>query len=641
MQIPKNIEVKLNGKRTAFLSPKADGLKDVNIDIRLNGESTLEFMLPSTSEKVEEITPECEIWAGGRVYILRKDDAVDTVRDSDNKLWSKFMAIERWGELDSSYVEPSISNDPTASPPADLAILIVGNGSNLSGGRYPVGTAGHALYAILQGTGWTLGTVDVIGVRDLEMEKVSRLGVIKAIQNIWGGYLVWDSVNKIVHLREADKWQNYTGFQVRYRKNLKHITRTQSNKLVTKLYAFGHDDLDIAIINGGKKFITNHSYTNVEYIGIYKNQDIYNQDELKQKATAELKFVCRPRYLYRVQMVDLRTLPEYSHEDFELGDMIDIIDPSVAPDSPRPRLIRHRYNIFKPWDCELEIGDPEERLIEKLSAGFKTTTFIENKFNGNGDFSGNSLENDTVTDKKIKNLNAEKITTGFLDADRIKAGSISIGKVDDGFVPGLNLLENPVFSSYASQVNTIDGKVTNQATLIQQNSQQISLQAISITNLGTDIARIDVKADNINLVVGGYDGRGGLVGNVGNLDYDMYDRYGKISLMDNEIDLRVKEGDVISSINMSPERIEIQANRVDLTGVTSIYSPDRTSKLEIHGASLDFIGNGIEYLSIYPDYIAGMIFYAREFFKFNSMVQFREDVVFYGNVDLRNANVIE
>ena len=405
----------------------------------------------------------------------------------------------------------------------------------------------------------------------------------------------------------------------------------------------------------GKKYIKNHSYTPVEYIGIYKNQDIYNQDELKQKATAELKFVCRPRYLYRVQMVNLRTIPEYSHEDFELGDMVDIIDPSVAPDSPRPRLIKHRYNIFKPWDCELEIGDPEERLIEKLSAGFKTTTFIENKFNGNGDFSGNSLENDTVTDKKIKsltadkitagtidaklinviNLKAENITTGFLDADRIKAGSISIGKVDDDFVPGLNLLENPVFSSYASQVNTIDGKVSTQATLIQQNAQQISLQAIRVNDLDREIARVDVKADNINLTVGRI-GR-----NVDDLDYDMYDRYGKISIMDNEIDLRVKEGDVISSINMSPERIEIQANRVDLTGVTSIYSPDRTSKLEIHGASLDFIGNGIEYLSIYPDYIAGMIFYAREFFKFNSMVQFREDVVFYGNVDLRNANVIE
>ncbi|HHX60982.1 MAG TPA: hypothetical protein GX707_09775, partial [Epulopiscium sp.] len=142
MQVPKNIKItNLAGKPTAFLSPKADGLKDAYPDIRLNGESTLEFLLPATSEKINELTPECEIWANGRVYNLRKDDAIDTVRDDKNKLWTKVMAIERWSEVDTSYVEPSISNDPNARPPADLAVIIVGGGSDLSGGRYPVGTA--------------------------------------------------------------------------------------------------------------------------------------------------------------------------------------------------------------------------------------------------------------------------------------------------------------------------------------------------------------------------------------------------------------------------------------------------------------------------------------------------------------------
>ncbi|HHX60610.1 MAG TPA: hypothetical protein GX707_07845 [Epulopiscium sp.] len=628
MQIPKNIRITdTAGKPTAFLSPKADGLKDCHVDTRLNGESTLEFLLPATSEKINELTPECEIWANGRVYNLRKDDAIDTVRDDKNKLWAKVMAVERWSELDTSYVEPSISNDPTARPAADLAVIIVGGGSNLSGGRYATGTAGHALYAVLQGSGWTLGTVDVTGIRDLEVEKASRLSIIKQIQNIWDGYLVWDSVNRIIHLRDAGKWNNYTGFQVRYRKNLKHITRTQSNKLVTKMYAFGHDDLDIANVNGGKKYITNNTYTSREYVGIYKNQDIYDQDELKEKAIAELKLICRPRYLYKVKMVDLRTLPEYSHEVFSLGDMSDIIDPDIAPDSPRPRIIRHKYNLFKPWECELEIGDPEERLIEQLKASFNTTGFIDNKFNGNGNMSGNWLEDGTVGDVKIrsltadkitagtidaniinvKNLKAENITTGYLNADRIKVGSISIGKVDEGFVPGLNLIDNPVFSSYASQVTANKGSIITQATLIQQNASEISLQAISISGINTEIASIKVQSDNISLVVGGYDGSGGLVGDVDGLDYDMYNRYGKISVMDTAIDLRVKEGDIISSINLSPERISINADRIDLRGVTSIYG-GRNSQATFdsygdfyitHNNSTVFeIYNGVDYMDI-------------------------------------------
>jgi phage minor structural protein len=418
MTTPKKyIEVKTAaGQRAAFLSPKTDSLKECYPDCRLNGESTLEFLLPATSEKIAELTPECQIWAGGRVYTLLRDEAVDTVRDENNKLWAKFMAVERWAELDSSYIEPSLSNDPLSPIPSDLAVIIVGGGSNLSGGLYQTGTAAHALYAVLQDSGWTLGTCDVPGIHDLEMEKVSRLALIKEIQNIWGGYLVWDSVNKTVSLRDANTWQNYTGFQIRYKKNLQHITRTQSNRLVTKLYAFGHDDLDISSVNGGIKYLINNSFSPYEYTGIYKNQDIYDAQELKEKATAELSLICRPRYLYKTKMVDLRTLPEYSHEDFSVGDMVDVIDPDVAPDGPRVRIIRHKYNLFQPWKCEVDIGDPQERLIEQLKASFSTTGFVDSKYRGNGQMSGYSIEDLTIEDAKIKNLKADKITAGTITA---------------------------------------------------------------------------------------------------------------------------------------------------------------------------------------------------------------------------------
>jgi phage minor structural protein len=420
MQKAKYIEIKTAaGNRAAFLSPRADKIKECYPDCRLNGESTLEFLIPATSPKIVELTPECQIWAGGRVYTLLKDEAVDIVRDKKNTLWAKFMAVERWAELDTQYIEPYISNDPIIPIPNDLEVIIVSGGSDLSGGLYTVGSAAHALYAILQGSGWSVGTVDVTsGVRDLQTEKISRLQLIKEIQDKWGGFLVWDSVNKIVHLRDANTWQNYTGFQIRYKKNLEHITRTQSNKIVTKLYAFGHDGLlDIASVNGGLKYITNYSYTSRTYVGIYKNQDIYYQNELLEKATAELSLICRPRYLYRTNMIDLRTLPEYSHEDFAVGDMADVIDPDVAPESPRVRIIRHKYNLFQPWKCEVEIGDPQERFIERLKASFNTSGFVDTKYNGNGQSSGYSVEDLTIENAKIKNLSADKIIANTLMAN--------------------------------------------------------------------------------------------------------------------------------------------------------------------------------------------------------------------------------
>ena len=414
MRIPKNIRITdAVGKTTAFLSPKSDGLKECYPDCRLNGESTLEFYLPANSEKINELTPECEIYAGGRVYILRKDDAIDTVRDDNNKLWAKVMAVEKWYELDTSYVEPCISNDPNTPEPADLAVIIVGGGDNLSNGAYATGTAAHALYAVLQGSGWAMGIVDVDGIHDLEMEKVSRLELIKKIQNIWGGYLVWDSLNKVVHLRDENKWQPYTGFQIRYKKNLKHITKTQSNKIISKLYPFGKDNLDIASVNNGIKYTTNNSYTGKEYTGTYENQDIDDPQELLEKATAELELICRPRNLYKIKVVDIRVLPEYSHEDFTLGDMADVIDPDIAPDSPRSRIIRHKYNLFQPWKCELDIGDPEEKLAEKLKASFGTSDFINHAFDGTGKLPGIKLVDESVIRDKIASaaIDATKFDT--------------------------------------------------------------------------------------------------------------------------------------------------------------------------------------------------------------------------------------
>lgn len=445
-KIPKYIEIKsATGKRIAFLMPQADGLKECYADCRLNGESTLQFMLPANSPKLSALTPECEIWAGDKVYTILNDDAIDFERTEDNKLWAKVKAIEKWYELDSQYVEPYLSNDPGIPSPADLAVIIVSGGSDLSGGIYTVGSAGHALYAVLNGSGWTVGTVDVTGIHDLEMEKESRLALVKQIRNIWGGYLVWDSVNKIVHLRSGDTWQNYTGFQIRYKKNLKHINRTQSNRLVTKLYCFGHDDLDISSVNNGKKYITNNSYTPREYVGIYRNPDIYNAQELKDRGIAELSLICRPKYLYRVKIVDIRTLPEYSHENFVLGDMIDVIDPDIAPDSPRPRIIRHKYNLFMPWQCELELGDPEERLVESLKASFNTSGYIDETLTSRGQLPGYKLVDGSVEDVKIKSLTADKITAGTITASismqspYIYGGAIYGGAIYGGTITGTNI----------------------------------------------------------------------------------------------------------------------------------------------------------------------------------------------------------
>lgn len=372
-EIPEYIEVRnASGDRVAFLSPEADALKDAWIDRRLNEESTLKFSLPLTSDKWDEIGAETKFIVNNMEFVLLKPDSIDIVRDRQGRLWGNVTAVESWKLLDKEYV--TVSNDPQNPEPPDLAVIILSGGPSTGG--YPQGSAGSALSYLLAGSDWELDICDVDGTYDLETEKESLLSNIQQVQKTWGGYLVWDSINKKVSLRAEDKWQEYKGFQVRYRKNLKHITKTANYDIVTRLYPFGENDLDISSVNSGVKYIENFSYTNNVYTGTYIDQGIHDAQQLKDRAEKVLEKMSKPRYTYRVNVVDLRSLPEYSHEEFDLGHLVDVIDQDIGVNI-NARIVRYRYKVFEPWNCELEIGEPEERLVSKLKDTFDVSRFIQ------------------------------------------------------------------------------------------------------------------------------------------------------------------------------------------------------------------------------------------------------------------------
>ncbi len=376
--IPKYIEIRnADGKPVAYLSPQADGIKEVYIDNELNGNCQLVFDMPLTSEKWQYISDQYELVVNGKHFILLRPEAQRITRDGQ-KVWDNIIAQEKWIELDKDYV--SITNDPTGHPLDPLAVntapwgtVIIVSGGTPAGG-YPAGSAGSAMTYLLAGSGWTLLTCDVTGTFDLETEKISILANIKKVQELWGGLLVWDSENKTVSLRSESTWQNYTGFQIRYAKNLKGITRTTNRDLVTRLYPFGKEDLNIAAVNGGVIYVDNFTYTNKVYKGQWVNQDIVDQTELKTKAIVELAKLCKPRYSYKITMLDLSVKPQWAHETFALGDMADVIDLDIGAND-RLRIVRHKYNVFQKWKCEVDVGEP----LEKLSSRIADTSAVTEK----------------------------------------------------------------------------------------------------------------------------------------------------------------------------------------------------------------------------------------------------------------------
>lgn len=364
------------------MSPDGDGLNECWIDNELNGACILNFQLPLSSDKWTYLTNSNRIYAGGREFVIRNADAVTIERDG-KKVWGKVSAHESWVLLGKKFA--TITNDPQRPSPPWSTVAIISGGSDLSGGQYTVGSAGHALYALLNGTGWTVGTVDVGGTFDLETEKESILACINKVQELWGGYIVWDSIAKTVSLRSESRWLNYTGYGARYAKNLKSIQRYDDQNITTVLYPFGADDLNIGSVNDGIIYLENHSHTSEELIEVWINQDIKTPQALKDAATEHLAKICKPRYKYSIEILDLRTIEGYEHETFDIGHLIDLVDEELGIND-QARIIRYKYNVFQPWKCSLDVGDPIEKIAASIANSIKAADFVKQSIKPNASF---------------------------------------------------------------------------------------------------------------------------------------------------------------------------------------------------------------------------------------------------------------
>lgn len=356
-----------------------DGLTNCNVTKELNGISTLTFDLPLDSPKWSLLEDNIRIRVDGKEYCFMNPKE----QKREDGLMGHVEMSETVALLGRRY--PTVSEVP-------LAVQIL-SGEPGEGG-FDAGSAGSALYRLLTaggttpppptftrnstaynpdklelgGYGWSVGTVDVDGFHDLETEKMSLLENIFEVQKIWGGWLVFDSINKTVSLRDDELWQRDTGFELRYAKNEKTLTKIEDwETVVTKLYPFGEKDLNIAAVNDGKIYLENYSFTSEIREGIWRREDIYDQQKLKEEAIKHLEKVCRPRVQYSADMLDLRTLSDYNHELFELGDIITIQDEELGK-GVKVRLIYHSYDVLQPWNCSIKLGDPMKPFAELATA---------------------------------------------------------------------------------------------------------------------------------------------------------------------------------------------------------------------------------------------------------------------------------
>lgn len=302
----------------------------------INGEDTLSFSIPYRDSKRKYIDSEKKIQIVDDVYKVRT--ITDTKDTAGNTVTTVYAEAEFYDLTFSVRKEEKAFDAVTAEVPMAYA---------------------------LEGTEWSVGTVNVRTKRTWTSTEKNALSILRAVADLHGGDLVFDCPNRLVHLLTVNGKDSGTLFA--YKKNMKSIERVvDTRSLVTRLYAVGADGLTFADINGGKPYIEDFTYSTDIRISTLDCSSFTNPYQMLEYAEMRLAQYCKPSVSYVLNAMDLSVLTGYEHEAWELGDYVRVEDKELGL-SVTTRIVRREYNLQEPWNTVLELSTTLKNLGSSAS----------------------------------------------------------------------------------------------------------------------------------------------------------------------------------------------------------------------------------------------------------------------------------
>ncbi len=324
-----------------------DSARDVAIHETINGEYTLTFTMQREDEKWQYMQYDNLVRADGQLFRIRE---TTDGRSADGKLTASVTCYHVWYEAgDCKYIPMTVTEDGDAE--ADGWI-----------GKSPA----WILEAAFDGTPFTVGTVEVTTPTDIFAYKTNPAAIVtQLIENV-GGELVRD--NYTVSLLQERGENN--GVQLRTGKNLKGITRIMDeSSVITRLYPYGTDDLDITSVNNGVAYIDSpladqYSYPKEGYL----DYEIADAQELLDKALLEWSSeekdgIDKPKVTYEVEATSLSGIG--------LGDRVRVMDEVLGIDV-YSRVVEMTYYPFEPQRGTVKLSnhmDANASLFDKVASG--------------------------------------------------------------------------------------------------------------------------------------------------------------------------------------------------------------------------------------------------------------------------------
>lgn len=398
---PKPLYTKLGYARPVILDSDGnveavlDNAYDIIVTSEINGVDELEFKLPFQDSKRAYIDNEKTVRIVSDTYRIR---TITDDKEESGKAITTVYAEAAFYDLAYSVKKDEITfNADTADVPMAYA---------------------------LQGTDWDVGTVNVSTKRTWTCSEKNALAILRAVQNIHGGDLIFDNANRIVKLLTFSGEDS--GVLFCYKKNMKSIQRViDTTSLITRLYAYGKDGMTFASINGGNEYVQDTTYTSEIRIATLDCSNFTNPYQMLEYANMRLADYASPRISYVLKAMDLSVLTGYEHETWALGDTVMVKDDDLNL-SVKTRIVRREYNLQEPWNTVLELSTTLRELGDSSSRWDSAADTLEST-----DLIDSQEMKDLVPFNHLRNSRADSGLTywqnsGFtVDADNGVSGTAS------------------------------------------------------------------------------------------------------------------------------------------------------------------------------------------------------------------------
>lgn len=325
---------------------------------------------------------------------------------------------------------------------------------------------------LLDGTGWTVVTSGTIK-RTVTGSNMSVLEFIYKAIDIFKYDIRFDNINKIIYTDEelgSDK-----GVYFHDEVNLKSLNTTSDTyDFATRLIPVGFNGMGIELINDGKSYVENHTYSD-KVVTVYWQDERYTVIEnLKADAEKRLAKICMPLSSYQADVQDLSRNSGYKILAYETGDTITLVNKETKT--------REKQRIMKKvkWLDEPErdsvvianrprfLGDKQEKIVENLRNSFNITK------------ASLELFEDSI---KGRVSTVEGVVTSLEDDYTQHKTEV------DGRIDGLGDNIDALQEDYEGNKQAVDARITENTTEIEAISTELSSK-VSKTEYDGDYKKI-------------------------------------------------------------------------------------------------------------------------------------------------------